>query len=305
MADPGKVAWVFPGQGSQRVGMGRGLAEGDPEIAALLAEANDILGFDLTRIIFEGPEDALQQTPVQQPAILLTSLAYLRALQSHDLLPQAEFVAGHSLGEYAALVAAGALEFPAALRLVRRRGELMQEHGGGGMAAIIGLAPGEVAAIAREAGAEVANFNAPDQTTVSGPAEAVRAAVDLAKTRGAKRAIPLPVSAAFHSSLMAPAAVGMAPLLDAVQMRPACLPLVANVDGRLLVEADDLRRELREQICGVVRWVDGVETLRQHGVATFYEIGPGKVLAGLIGRCAPAARVVTADRILVDAGVPV
>jgi len=304
MVDSGRIAWVFPGQGSQRVGMGRALADGDPDIAALCAEADATLGFDLTRIIFEGPEDALQQTPVQQPAILLTSVAYWRALQSLDLLPQADFVAGHSLGEYAALVAAGALDFAAALRLVRRRGELMQEHGAGGMAAILGLSPAEVAAIAREVGAEVANFNAPDQTTVSGRAEAVQAAVDLAKTRGAKRAIPLSVSAAFHSGLMTPVVDGMAPLLDAVAMRPARVPLVANVDSRLLVEPDDLRLELREQICGAVRWVDVMETLRQKGVSTFYEIGPGKVLAGLIGRCAPEATVVTAERVLAHAGIP-
>jgi [acyl-carrier-protein] S-malonyltransferase len=283
--------------------MGRSLAESGPEIAALYAEADDTLGFPLTRIIFEGPEDALQQTPVQQPAILLTSLAYLHALQLRGLLPQADFVAGHSLGEYAALVAAGALDFAAALRLVRRRGELMQEHGAGGMAAILGLAPAAVAAIARETGTEVANFNAPDQTTVSGRAEAVLSAVDLAKTRGAKRAIPLPVSAAFHSSLMAPATAAMAPLLDAARMRPARVPLAANVDARLLVEPDDLRRELKDQICGAVRWVDVVEILRQHGVSTFYEIGPGKVLAGLIGRCAPGATVITAERMLADAEI--
>jgi [acyl-carrier-protein] S-malonyltransferase len=302
MAEPtrGKVAWVFPGQGSQRVGMGRDLVEHDPEIAALFALADATLGFPLSKIIFNGPDEELQQTPVQQPAILLTSVAYLRALQKRDLLPEADFVAGHSLGEYAALVAAGALEFADALRLVRRRGELMQEHGAGAMAAILGMPADQVADVAREAGVEVANYNAPDQTTVSGRADAVERAMTLAKERGAKRAIPLAVSAAFHSSLMAPAAEGMRPLIEHVPMQPARVPLIGNVDARALTDPDALRHELVGQICGAVRWVESVETLSRAGVTTYYEVGPGKVLAGLIGRCAPGAEVIAAERLLAE-----
>jgi [acyl-carrier-protein] S-malonyltransferase len=300
MAEPVRVAWVFPGQGSQRVGMGRELAESDPEIAALYATADEALGFGLSDIIFDGPDEALQQTPVQQPAILLTSIAYLHALQARNLLPAADFVAGHSLGQYAALVAAGALGFEDALRLVRRRGELMQEHGAGAMAAVLGMSPEDVAAVARDAGAEVANFNAPDQTTISGPSAAVERAIGLANERGAKRVIPLPVSAAFHSSLMAPVAEAMRPAITAAEFQAGRVPIVGNVDARFLAEPRELREELVAHICGSVRWVDVVSALDRAGVTTYYEIGPGRVLAGLIGRCAPGATVLAAERLLAD-----
>jgi [acyl-carrier-protein] S-malonyltransferase len=267
--------------------MGSELVAAEPESAELFATADQTLGFPLSQVIREGPDEALQQTPVQQPAILLVSVAYLRALQRRDLLPPASYVAGHSLGEYGALVAAGALDFADALRLVRRRGELMQQHGAGAMAAVIGLDPVAVEAVAEEAGAEVANYNAPDQTTVSGTHAAVTRAMELAKARGAKRAILLPVSAAFHSSRMEPVATAMRPLVEAVPMRPAAIPLIGNVAARPLVDPADLRRELVEQICGSVRWVE-----------RFYEVGPGKVLAGLIARCAPGAEVIGAERLL-------
>jgi [acyl-carrier-protein] S-malonyltransferase len=284
--------------------MGGELVAADPEIAALYATADETLGFPLSQFILEGPEEALQQTPVQQPAILLTSIAYLQALRQRGLLPDADFVAGHSLGEYAAMVATGALDLNDALRLVRRRGELMQEHGAGAMAAILGMPASEVANVARLAGAEVANFNTPEQTTISGRADAVERAIDLAKERGAKRAVPLPVSAAFHSSLMAPVAETMRPLLEETEFRAGRVPLVANVDARSLSEPQDLRRELIDHICASVRWVDVVSALDRAGVTTYYEIGPGKVLAGLIGRCAPHATVITAERALAEAGAP-
>lgn len=297
----GKIAWVFPGQGSQCVGMGRELAETDPEIAALFMLPDDILGFSLREIIFNGPEEVLQQTPVQQPAMLVTCVAYLRALKTRGLLPEADFVAGHSLGEYAALVASGSLSLEDALRLVHRRGELMQEYGAGAMAAIIGLPPDDVAAVARDAGAEVANYNSPEQTTVSGRAEAVERAMALAKERGAKRALLLPISAAFHSSLMAPAAEGMRPMIEATSFQPARVPLIGNVSAEPLRQPDELRQELIEHICASVRWVDSVATLGREGVDTYYEIGPGRVLAGLIGRCDPRARVRGAERLLAEA----
>jgi [acyl-carrier-protein] S-malonyltransferase len=280
--------------------MGRELAQLDPEMATLYAAADDLLGFPLSAIIFDGPEAVLQETAVQQPAILLTSVAYLRALRNRGLLPDANYVAGHSLGEYAAMVAAGSLNFTDALRLVRRRGELMQEHGAGAMAAILGLAAEDVAAIARDAGAEVANFNTPVQTTVSGQTPAVERAIALAKERGAKRAVLLPVSGAFHSTLMAPVADAMRPLIDETAVHAGQVPLVANVSARLLSDPSDLRDELVDQICGSVRWVDAVGALVDAGVTRFYEIGPGQVLAGLIGRCAPQATVITAERMAAD-----
>ena len=280
--------------------MGRELCA-DPEIAALYASADDILEFPLSELIFEGPDEALQATPVQQPAILVTSIAYLRALRKRGLLPDADFMAGHSLGEYSAMVAAGSLDFADALRLVHRRGELMEEHGAGAMAAILGLAAEDVAAVAHDAGVEVANYNAPDQTTVSGRADAIERAIVLAKERGAKRAILLPVSGAFHSTLMASVAEAMRPLIDETPFAEGRVPLVADVDARVLRDPEELRQELVDQICGSVRWVDVVQTLGRAGVTTFYEVGPGKVLSGLIGRSAPGATIFTAERILADA----
>lgn len=291
----GGVAWVFPGQGSQRVGMGRDLAAAAPVAAEIFATADRVLDFPLSALIFEGSAEELQQTANQQPAILAVSVAYLTVLREYGALPAPMFVAGHSLGEYAALVAAGALTFEDALPIVRRRGELMEEHGAGAMAAVIGLPPAAVAAVAAEAGAEVANFNAPDQTTVSGREDAVERAMALAKERGAKRAIRLPVSAAFHSSLMASVVEALRPMIEAVPLARAAVPLVGNVDARPVREPDELRRELLEQITAPVRWVEVVAALAGAGVTTFYEVGPGKVLAGLIGRCAPGATVVTAE----------
>lgn len=278
--------------------MERALCAAHPAAAGVLSAADETLRFGLSRMIAVGPDDDLIRTDNQQPAIVAVSVAHLTGLMQASKLPPPDFVAGHSLGEYSALVAAEALSYPDALLLTRRRGGLMQQHGAGAMAAMIGLDAGAVQEIADEAGVAVANHNAPSQITVSGRRSAVEDAMALAKQRGAKRAILLPVSAAFHSSLMAPVVTGLRPLVEQVEMRPARVPLVTNVDAKPITHPDDLRRELLEQICSPVRWIDVVERLHTEGVTTFYEVGPGKVLAGLIARITREARVVTAESLL-------
>jgi len=297
-AENGTVAWVFPGQGSQYVGMGLGLARNQAAAATVFDGADETLRFALSELIFHGPDEELQQTANQQPAIVATSAAYLVALRDRGLLPEPAAVAGHSLGEYSALVAVDALDLNDALTLVRKRGELMQQHGAGAMAAIIGLDPDAVADIAATAGAEVANFNAPGQTTVSGRTESVEQAMALAKERGARRAVRLPVSAAFHSSLMKPVVEGLRPLIEETAFREATVPLVTNVTATPIQHPDDLRRELLDQVCASVRWIDVIERMTADGVRSFIEVGPGKVLAGLIGRITCEARVEVADNLI-------
>ena len=292
------TAWVFPGQGSQAVGMGKVLAEGDVAARARFDEADDALGFALSQTIFDGPEDALAQTDIQQPAILVVSVVHFETLSRRGLLPTAQYTAGHSLGQYAAAVATGAVPFAVAVRLVRRRGALMQAHGAGAMAAVLGMETDAVREIAEEAGAELANVNAPGQVTVAGRVEAVERAATLAKERGARRVVLLPVSAAFHTSLMHPVAAAMAPLLDAAPFAAPSLPLVSNVDARLLTTADDVRAELVGHITQSVQWVRTVETLRDAGVSEYVEIGPGNVLSGLIRRTDKAATATTSDALL-------
>jgi [acyl-carrier-protein] S-malonyltransferase len=302
------TAWLFPGQGSQIVGMGRALAAADPAAAALFRLADETLGQPLSGTIFDGPAEALQQTDVQQPAIVVTSVAYLEALQRRGALPAAVVAAGHSLGQYSALVAVGSLTLPDALRLVAERGRLMQTHGRGAMAAILNLAPDVVASVAAEAGAEVANVNAPGQITISGREDAVARAVALAQARGARRVVALPVNAAFHSSLMQPVAQGLAPLIEAVAIVTPRLPILSNVDARPLTTADDVRRELLDHICAPVQWVATVEAMLADGVATFVEIGPGRVLSGLVRRVRREAATQDAEALLgytEDAGTPV
>lgn len=292
------TAWVFPGQGSQAVGMGKLLADTDAAARARFDEADAALGFALSRTIFDGPEDALAQTDVQQPAILVVSVVHFEALQRRGLLPEAGYATGHSLGQYAAAVATGAVPFAAAVRLVRRRGELMQAHGAGAMAAILGMDTDAVRAIADEAGAELANVNAPGQVTVAGRVEAVERAATLAKERGARRVVLLPVSAAFHTSLMRPVAAAMAPLLDTAPFVAPSLPIVSNVDARLLTTVDDVRAELVGHITQSVQWVRTVEALRDAGVTEYVEIGPSNVLSGLIKRTDKAATAQTSDALL-------
>ncbi len=300
-----KTAWVFPGQGSQTVGMGRDLYASSPAARAVFDEADAILDMPLTRLCFEGPEDELTATENAQPALLTVSSALLRAIEEArgEPLPPPAAVAGHSLGEYSALVAGGALEFATALRLVRRRGELMAEAREGSMAAVIGLDDATLDQICREVSETlasrpeavstvvVANYNAPGQLVISGSTLAVEQAGQLARERGAKRVIPLKVSAAFHSPLMIQAAEGMAQAIEAAEVRDLRVPLIANVTAEPLVTAEDVRREAVAQVVAPVRWIASVQRMSQEGVTSFLEIGPGKVLTGLIRRIAPNARL--------------
>jgi [acyl-carrier-protein] S-malonyltransferase len=287
----GKVAWLFPGQGSQAVGMGVALAESEPAAKAVLGEADAALGFPLSALMAEGPEETLKLTEHTQPAILTHSVMVVRAYGQR--LPAPDFVAGHSLGEYSALVAAGSLVFEAAVRTVRERGRAMQTAvpvGVGAMAAILGMSVEDVEAACRE-GSErsgkvvvPANFNGPGQIVIAGHTEAVDAALEAAKARGGRKAMKLPVSAPFHSPLMEPAQLHMKPVLEALAFGPPSCPLVNNVDGALASAPAALRDGLVRQIPGAVRWEAIMDVLFQEGVTEFYELGPGKVLAGIAKR---------------------
>ena len=292
------IAWVFPGQGSQSVGMGKALADAEPEARQRFAEADDTLGFALSDIIWNGPDATLQQTDMQQPALLLVSVVQFEALKRRGQLPNAAFAAGHSLGQYSAAVCTGALPFAEAIRLVRRRGQLMQEYGHGAMAAILGMETEAVQALAVETNVEVANINAPGQVTIAGRQEDVERAAVLAKERGARRAIILPVSAAFHTSLMRPVADALTPLLEDADLTEPAVPIMANVDGQPISIAADLRAELITHIFSPVQWVRAVETMRDAGITDYLEIGPGNVLSGLIKRTDKEARTQTSDALL-------
>ncbi len=283
------IAFVFPGQGSQAVGMGRDLAEVFPEARAVFDEADTVLGEDLSRLCFEGPEEALRLTENTQPAILTVSVAALRVLEAAGVRP--DWVAGHSLGEYSAVVAAGGLSLGDALVTVRRRGTYMQAAvpvGQGAMAAILLLDAAQVAeACAQAAQGEVvapANLNAPGQTVIAGHAAAVERAMQACLERGARQAKLLPVSAPFHCELMRPAQERLAPDLLALGFRDLRVPLMNNVDAAPARAAQDVRDGLRRQVSGAVRWQESIERLRDAGVTTFVEIGPGKVLSGLVTR---------------------
>ncbi len=296
------VAWVFPGQGSQMVGMGKALYDAYPEVRELYQTANETLGYSLSHFCFNGPADQLQQTNNAQPALLVTELAHLQALRFRypDTFHEAHFVAGHSLGEYSALVAAGVLLFKDALHLVAARGRLMQEAGEAigeptGMVAVIGLPDGEIEAVCEMADVDLANLNAPGQVVISGPLDALEKAGELARERGARRVIPLQVSAAFHSRWMRPMSDLFAERLTATTFSEPQIPVVANVTARPATSAEDIRALLEKQTYSPVRWVESVQYMASEGVDTFVEIGPGKVMSGLIKRIAEARTLASED----------
>lgn len=282
-----KLAFLFPGQASQYPGMGSDLAANFPESRAVFDEADAALGFPISKLCFDGPEETLKLTENTQPAILAVSVAAYRALEKHGVTP--ELVAGHSLGEYSALVAAGALAFADAVRLARHRGQYMQEAvpaGDGAMAAILGLSPADVAEICKKAAdgevVSAANLNSPEQIVISGHAGAVKRAVEIASQSGAKRAVMLPVSAPFHCALMAPAQQSFEADLRATKFNALRFPVITNVDAEAIDSGDEAREALIRQVTLPVRWLDSVHEMIESGVKIFVEVGPGKVLLGLL-----------------------
>ena len=288
-------AFIFPGQGSQHAGMGRELSENFRTAARTFEEANDALGFSLSRLCYEGPEEDLKLTANTQPAILAASVAALRVLREESPVTPA-FLAGHSLGEYSALVASGALDFGDALRVVRARGSFMQDAvpvGVGAMAAILGVEASVLLEICAEAaGGEVvspANYNSPGQIVIAGHTGAVNRAIEIAKARGFRKAMLLPVSAPFHCSLMQKAAERLAGALEPVEVRPLATPVVSNVDAEPNADPARVKPLLVEQVCSPVLWDNSVQRMVAAGVTGFVEIGPGKVLAGLVKRISKEA----------------
>jgi [acyl-carrier-protein] S-malonyltransferase len=295
MVEEIKVAYVFPGQGAQSVGMGLDLQVHYASARDIYEEVDNTLGFSLSRLCFEGPEEELSQTINVQAAVLTTSMACLKAVQevTGDSLPTPTFVAGHSLGEYTALIVSGVLSLQDAVRLVRERGRLMHEAGqrkAGGMLAVIGLDLEIVEDICLSVGTAVSNINSPGQVVVSGPQENLAKARRLAQIKGARRVIPLKVSGAFHSPLMEPAIEGLRNAISGFNFKEASIPLVSNVTAQPVTSVEAIKEELTSQIVHCVKWQQSVETMIARGVTTFFEIGPGDVLTGLIKRISPGAR---------------
>lgn len=282
------LALLFPGQGSQFVGMGASIIEARPEAKKRVEEACDILGFDIGRLILEGPEDELSLTANTQPAILLASVISFEALK--DKTPvEPVAVAGHSLGEFSACWAAGVFSFADAVRLVRKRGELMQSAtpiGVGAMAAVIGLGAEDVSSLCREADGTVApaNFNSPEQTVIAGETSAVERAMEIAKEKGAKKVIKLAVSAPFHTPMMKPAQDGLAEFMNGIEFSDPAFPIIRNVDAGVSTTASEVKEGLIKQVTGCVRWVDSMRKMDELGATAAFEVGPGRVLAGLMRR---------------------
>jgi [acyl-carrier-protein] S-malonyltransferase len=296
-----RIAFVFPGQGSQYVGMGKQLYDASPAARQIFEQADAILGFPLSQLCFDGPQDELDDTYNAQPAILTVSVACLEALKEKfgplGYLGTPSLVAGHSMGEFTALVAAGVLDFEDALKLVRERGRLMKESGElhpGGMAAVIGLDEQVLAEVVREAQSEgvvtLANANSPGQTVLSGELPALQRAMELAKARGARLVQRLAVSIASHSPLMQPASLNFNELLSRINLRTPQIPLIANISAQALTSVEELRTELSEQLTRPVQWTRSVQEMVSRGVDTFVEIGPKQVLTGLIKRITPDSR---------------
>jgi [acyl-carrier-protein] S-malonyltransferase len=288
MATATKVAHVFPGQGAQAVGMGRDLYDSYPVARTIFEQADDALGFSISSICFEGPEDELRKTINTQPALVTVSFACLKAAEETGKgLPSPAFVAGHSLGEYTALAAAGVLDFADTVRLARERGRLMHEAGlkqPGTMAAIIGLDEPVLAEICQQTDTCIANYNCPGQLVISGAIDKIEQAVQLATEKGASRAIPLEVSGAFHSPLMQSAVDGMAEILPTISFRDPNIPIVANVNAQPLTTGEAVRTELLDQLRNSVQWQRSIEYMLGQGVNGVIEIGPGRVLTGMMRR---------------------